>query len=428
MGNVLPKTEKKRVVIIGCGFAGIRLARSLRNKNLQIVMVDKVNYHQFQPLFYQVATSGIEPSAISFPVRKIFQTYRDFYFRVAEVSSIDHDAKKIETSVGTIDYDYLVIAAGAKTSFFGLANIEKFSFPMKTTTDSIVLRNQLLQNVEDALGETEINQRKALLNVVVIGGGPTGVEVSGALGEMKNFVIPKDYHEINSEEVRVTLIEAGPRILANMSPKASAKAEEYLKQLGVSVGTSKQVVDYDGTKLSFADGSAIDTKTVVWAAGITGNNFPGIPATSIARGNRIKVNRFNQVENLVDVYALGDIAFVNSDEKFPNGHPQVAPAAIQQAHNLAHNLLRMGKGKAMKPFSYVNQGSMATVGRNRAVVDFNGFKYYGFWAWATWLFVHLMSIVGTKNRLMIFINWMWSYLTYDQSLRLIIRTETCKKR
>lgn len=427
MGSVIPKTEQKRIVIIGCGFAGIKLARSIKDKNLQVVLVDKLNYHQFQPLFYQVAASGIEPSAISFPVRKIFQKRENFFFRVAEVQSIDPQSKRLETSVGPIGYDYLVIAAGATTSYFGLENVEKHSFPMKTTTDSIVLRNHILQSLEDSLGMTDIAKRQALLNMVVIGGGPTGVEVSGAIGEMKNFVVPREYKEMNASEVRVTLIEAGPRILGPMSPKASMKATKYLNELGVIVGVNKQVVDYDGTTLKFADGTSIETNTVVWAAGVIGNSMPGIPAAKIGRGRRIQVNRYNQVEGLDGVYALGDIAMVTGDEKYPNGHPQVAPVAVQQASHLAKNILRAENGKPMKEFEYNNQGSMATVGRNRAVVDFGGFKYYGFWAWITWLFVHLMSIVGTKNRLIIFINWMWSYFTYDQSLRLIIRNENPRR-
>ncbi len=427
MGSVIPKTEQKRIVIIGCGFAGIKLARSIKDKNLQVVLVDKLNYHQFQPLFYQVAASGIEPSAISFPVRKIFQKRENFFFRVAEVQSIDPQSKRLETSVGPIGYDYLVIAAGATTSYFGLENVEKHSFPMKTTTDSIVLRNHILQSLEDSLGMTDIAKRQALLNMVVIGGGPTGVEVSGAIGEMKNFVVPREYKEMNASEVRVTLIEAGPRILGPMSPKASMKATKYLNELGVIVGVNKQVVDYDGTTLKFADGTSIETNTVVWAAGVIGNSMPGIPAAKIGRGRRIQVNRYNQVEGLDGVYALGDIAMVTGDEKYPQGHPQVAPVAVQQASHLAQNILRAENGKPMKEFEYNNQGSMATVGRNRAVVDFGGFKYYGFWAWITWLFVHLMSIVGTKNRLIIFINWMWSYFTYDQSLRLIIRNENPRR-
>lgn len=426
MDNVIPKTGKKRIVIVGCGFGGLKLARKLRFTDVQVVLIDKQNYHQFQPLFYQVATSGIEPSAISFPIRKILQTQQNAYFRVAEVKNIITERNQLETSIGVIDYDYLVLATGATNNFFGMANIEKYSFPMKTTSESIILRNKLLQNLEDAVGNADEEERKALLTVTVIGGGPTGVEISGALGEMKNYVIPKDYREINMNELKVILIEGSSRLLPNMSTKASIKAESYLEELNVSVMKNSRVTDYDGSNLTLANGQSMQTKTVVWAAGIAGNVIPGIKKEMTGRGNRIMVNEFSQVNGFQNIFAIGDLCLMHGDEKYANGHPQIAPVAIQQANNLARNIDACLGNKQMKGFKYNHQGSMATVGRNRAVVDFNIIKYYGFLAWATWLFVHLMSIVGIKNRLFIFINWMWSYITYDQSLRLIIRTCTCK--
>ena len=428
MDSIIPKTGQKRIVLIGGGFAGLQLAKKLKKLNVQIVLLDKHNYHQFQPLFYQVATSGIEPSAISFPIRKIFQKQDNLYFRVTEVLSIKPEEKKVETALGLIDYDYLVIATGAKNNFFGLKNMELFSFPMKTTSESLILRNRLLQNIEDAVGNNNEDVRKALLHTVVIGGGPTGVEISGALGEMKNLVIPRDFRELNKDEVKVTIIEAGPRLLANMSFKASLKTEVYLNELGVDIVKNARVVDYDGETLRFASGVELKTRTVIWAAGVAGNMVVGLKEGITGRGNRLNVNGYNKVEGYDDIFAIGDIALMTTDPKFPGGHPQVAPVAIQQAKNLALNFKEIIDGTTVrKEFFYHPMGTMATVGRNLAVVEFNRyFKYYGFFAWATWLFVHLMSIVGNKNRLFIFLNWMWNYFTYDQSLRLIIRTCNCK--
>jgi NADH:ubiquinone reductase (H+-translocating) len=427
MDNIIPKTNQKRIVIIGGGFAGLQLAKKLKNENVQIVLLDKHNYHQFQPLFYQVATSGIEPSAVSFPIRKIFQKQDNLFFRVTEVLSIQSDYKQVDTAIGKIDYDYLVIATGAKNNFFGLKNVEQFSYPMKTTSESIILRNKLLQNIEDAVGNNDDEARKALLHTVVIGGGPTGVEISGALGEMKNLVIPRDFKELSKSEVKVTIVESGSKLLSAMSFKASLKTEVYLNELGVDILKNSQVIDYDGEILKFANGKEIKTRAVIWAAGVAGNTVAGLKEGITGRGNRFKVNEYNKVEGYEDIFAIGDISIMIADAKYPNGHPQVAPVAIQQAKCLSENLIEIINGtKTRKAFQYTPLGTMATVGRNLAVVEFNYFKYYGFLAWVTWLFVHLMSIVGIKNRLFIFLNWMWSYFTYDQSLRLIIRTCNCK--
>jgi NADH dehydrogenase len=428
MDYIVPKTKQKRIVIIGGGFAGLQLAKKLKNVDVQIVLLDKLNYHQFQPLFYQVATSGIEPSAISFPIRKIFQQQENLFFRVTEVLSIKPENKQVETAIGLIDYDYLVIATGAKNNFFGLQNIETFAYPMKTTSESIVLRNKLLQNIEDAVGNNDADIRKALLHTVVIGGGPTGVEISGALGEMKKLVIPRDFRELDVNEVKVTIVESGPKLLPNMSFKASVKADVYLNDLGVDVLKNAKVIDYDGEVLKFDDGTEIKTRAVIWAAGVAGNFVTGINEETKTRGNRIVVNEYNLIKGYTDIFAIGDIALMAGDPKYPNGHPQVAPVAIQQAGNLSINLKEIIKGSTIrKGFQYKYLGTMATVGRNHAVVEFTKhIKYYGFLAWVTWLFVHLMSIVGVKNRIFVFLNWMWSYITYDQSLRLIIRTCNCK--
>jgi NADH dehydrogenase len=409
----------KKLVIVGAGFAGLRLARALKNKDFEIWLIDKNNYHQFQPLFYQVATSGLEASSISFPLRKVFQKHKNVHIRCTEVTAIDAASKKIITTIGHYDYDYLVIATGATTNFFGNAQIEENAFPMKSVGQALYLRNKILQNFEDALIADE-KTKQALLNIVVVGGGPTGVEVSGALAEMKKKILPKDYPEIDFNAMNIFLVEAGPKTLGNMSENAAKKSREYLEQLGVSVSTSVHVTAYDGSEVSLSTGEKISAKTLIWAAGIKGNMLAGIPQTVIARGNRIAVNRFNQVQGSDSIFAIGDIAYMVT-EKYPNGHPQVATAANEQADVLVKNLLRLQENKPMLQFEYKDKGSMATVGRHLAVVDLPFYKFQGFIAWLFWMFLHLMLILGLKNKLLIFINWLWKYFTFDQSLRLIIK-------
>lgn len=409
----------KKLVIVGAGFAGLRLARALRNKDFEIWLIDKNNYHQFQPLFYQVATSGLEASSISFPLRKVFQKHNNVHIRCTEVTSVDTAAKKIITHIGAIDYDYLVIATGATTNFFGNAEIEENAFPMKSVGQALYLRNRILQNFEDAL-IADAQLKQALLNIVVVGGGATGVEVSGALAEMKKSILPKDYPEIDFKTMNIYLVEAGPKTLASMSPQSSKKSEQYLKELGVKVQTSVHVTAYNGTEVSLSTGEKINAKTLIWAAGIKGNLLNGLPETLVVRGSRISVNRYNQVQGFDDIFALGDIAHMIT-EKYPNGHPQVATAANEQADLLVKNLLRLQKNKPMEQFEYKDKGSMATVGRHLAVVDLPFIKFQGFLAWFAWMFLHLMLILGIKNKLLIFINWLWKYFTFDQSLRLIIK-------
>lgn len=417
----IPETGQTRIVIIGAGFAGLKLARKLYKNDFQIVLIDRNNYHQFQPLFYQVATSGLEPSSISFPLRKVFQKVKNVFIRIAEVKKIHPEKKIIETSLGTAWYDFLIIATGATTNFFGMESFESNSIPMKSVSEALYLRNTLLENFERAVTLRDENETKKLLNVVVVGGGPTGVEVCGALAEMKKFVLPKDYPELDFSHMSITLVEANDQLLHGMSKEAGKKASRYLEGLGVQVKLEHKVLNYDGNEVSLEDKENFHTKTLIWAAGVKGQMPAGIKTNLIARGNRIKVNSFNQITELPDIFAIGDIACMKT-EAYPDGHPQVAQVALQQATNLAKNLLNLQNKKKLTPFIYHDKGSMATVGRNRAVVDLPKVKFAGFPAWLVWMFVHLMSIVGVKNRLVIFINWLWNYITYDQSLRLILRS------
>lgn len=420
MNIQVPESKDKRVVIIGAGFGGLALARQLASKKIQVVLIDKNNYHQFQPLFYQVATSGLEPSAIAFPLRKAFQSYSNVHIRITEVKEICPEENTLKTSLGSLSYDYLVLAMGADTNYYGNKVISQLAMPMKSVGEALTLRNTLLQNLEDALSVEDEKEKQGLMNIVVVGGGPTGVEVSGTLAEMKRTVLPKDFPDLDFSLMNIYLVEAGPKLLGPMSDKASEKAEEYLFNLGVRVKTGIGVKDYDGKTITLSNGKSIESKTLIWAAGVRANRIAGIPNNAIHKSGRIIVDRLNRVHGLINVFAIGDQAFMNEDT-FPNGHPQVVQPAVQQAKNLASNLINAYKGKDWKQFSYKDLGSMATVGRNLAVVDLPYIKFQGFFAWLFWMFVHLMSIVGVKNRLLIFINWFWNYITYDQSLRLIIK-------
>ncbi len=423
----IPKTGQPRVVIIGAGFAGLKLARNLYKHNFQVVLIDRNNYHQFQPLFYQVATSGLEPSSISFPLRKVFQNIKNVFIRIAEVESIDSENKIITTTLGTVWYDYLVIATGATTNFFGMDSFATNGIPMKSVSEALYLRNTLLENFERAVTRLGKEEKQRLLNVVVVGGGPTGVEVCGALAEMRKFVLPKDYPEMDFNNMTITLVEANSHLLHGMSQKAGDKAVNYLTNLGVEVKLNHKVLNFNGAEVELEDKENFQTNTLIWAAGVKGQMPLGVKPDVVVRGNRIKVNRFNQIEGSDGIFAIGDIAYMET-EKYPNAHPQVAQVALQQAKALAKNLLNIQKNRDLVPFEYNDKGSMATVGRNRAVVDLPKLKFSGFLAWMVWMFVHLMSIVGVKNRLVIFINWLWNYMTYDQSLRLIIRPATKKNK
>ena len=423
----IPKTEKKRVVIVGGGFGGLKLAQKLKNSNFQVVLVDKNNYHQFPPLIYQVASSGIEPSSIAFPFRRLFQRRKDFYFRLAQVLSIMPEEKIIQTSIGKLSYDYLVLAAGTTTNFFGNKEIEEESIPMKTLSESMGLRNAILDNFERALTCATEKERQELLNVVIVGGGATGVEIAGALSEMKNFVLPKDYPDLPNSLMNIYLIESQSRLLAAMSEKSSARVLKYLRSMGVNVLLNQRVTDYKDHTVYINDGSTIATRTFIWVTGVAAQKVDKMPTESIGRGGRILVNEYNQVQGMQDVYSIGDQCLMpNADPAWQNGHPQLAQVAIQQGKLLASNLIRLDKGKELKPFRYKNLGTMATVGRNKAVAEFAGMKMGGFFAWLMWLVVHLRSILGVKNKFIVFFNWMINYFSYGQSLRLIMYAKKAK--
>jgi NADH dehydrogenase len=409
----------KRIIIVGAGFAGLQLARKLRKEKVEVVLIDKNNYHQFPPLFYQVATSGLEPSSIIFPLRKVFQGQKNIQIRITEVKEILREENKVITGVGSFDYDYLVIATGADTNFFGNEQIERLALPMKSVGEALHIRNTLLQNIENALVAAQ-DEKAALLNVVVVGGGPTGVEVSGALAEMKTHILPKDYPEMDFTAMYIYLVEMGSKTLSAMSTQASEKSKLYLEKLGVKVMTENRVLSYDGDVVKLSDGKEIRTKNLIWAAGVMGNTIKGLPEASITPGKRILVDRFSKVLHTENIYALGDIALMTT-EKFPKGHPQVATVANEQANHFFKNLRRSQTNKPLLAYEYSDKGSMATVGRHLAVVDLPFIKFQGFIAWVFWMFLHLMLILGVKNKLFVFINWMFKYFTFDQSLRLILK-------
>lgn len=422
----LPKSDKKRVVIIGGGFAGLRLATKLKKSKFEVVLIDKNNFHQFPPLIYQIASAGMEPSSITFPYRKIFQKRKNFFFRKAEVRSIFPEHKIIQTSIGKVRYDYLIFAAGTTTNYFGNQNISEEAIPMKDVSEAMGLRNALLDNFERAITCASIQERQELLDIVIVGGGATGVEIAGALSEMKRFVLPKDYPEITTGQINIYLIEAGDKLLASMSPKSSMRVEQYLREMGVNVILNRKVVDYKNHRVILNDTSSIATRTFIWVTGVIGQNICNLSGNSIGRGHRIKVDDFNRVEGLENVFSIGDQCIMESDVDYPKGHPQLAQVAIQQATLLAKNLRRIEASKSIKSFHYRNLGSMATVGRNKAVAEIAHIKMGGFIAWLIWLVVHLRSILGVRNKIVVFFNWIWNYITYAQSFRIIVYAKKAK--
>jgi len=408
------------VVIIGGGFGGLQLAKKLKNKPFQVVLIDRHNYHTFQPLLYQVATAGLEPDSIAYPIRKVFEGQQNFFFRMAEVEHIHTHLQSIETSQGDLNYDYLVIATGSKTNFFGNEEIASNGMGMKSVPEALDLRSLFLQNFEQALLASEVAERESLMNFVIVGGGPTGTELAGAMAELKNHILPNDYPDLDIRRMQIHLIEAAPRLLAAMSESSGKKAYDYLTGLGVHVWLDTLVQDYDGLTIKTSSGKELQSQFLIWAAGVQAAGIPGLPESSKGRGGRILVNEFNQVEGFTNVFAVGDVALMTTKD-FPNGHPMVAQPSIQQGRLLAKNLNRMIKNQNLKPFKYSDKGSLATIGRNKAVADLPGVHLGGILAWMIWMFVHLMALVGFRNKAVTFINWSWAYVQYDKGARLIIR-------
>lgn len=417
----IPETDLPRVVIIGGGFAGITLTRKLLKEKVQTVLIDRNNYHTFQPLLYQVSTSGLEPDSIAYPLRKITRKSDRGFFRMADVKNIDAEKNLVHTSIGSVVYDYLVIATGSKTNFFGNNSIEKNGMWMKTIPQALNIRSLILENLEQAVHTNDPVQRKAMLTFVLVGAGPTGVELSGAIAELRNNIVPQDYPDIDPAEMEIHLLEGLGRVLPPMSEEASKKADKFLKELGVQVHVNTMVESYDGQNVTTNTDRIFKTSTFIWSAGVTGAPVKGLKASAlIEKANRYDVNVFSQVNGYENIFAIGDIA-VMENEDFPKGHPMVAQPAIQQGRHLAKNLKRLLKGEKLEPFKYNDKGTMATVGRNRAVVDLGKMKFGGFFAWFIWMFIHLWYLIGFRNRLVTFFNWVYNYINYDKAARLIIR-------
>ncbi|MBC5841112.1 NAD(P)/FAD-dependent oxidoreductase [Flavobacterium sp. F-380] len=417
----IPQSKNPRIVIIGGGFAGIALAKQLKNKGVQVVLLDQHNYHNFQPLLYQVATGGLEAGSIAYPIRKVIQEYDDFYFRLTSVQEIDTTNKKIIAEIGELTYDYLVIATGSKTNFFGNKEIKRHSMSMKTIPQALNIRSFILENFEQAVLTTDVVEQNSLINFVLVGGGPTGVELAGALAEMKKAILQKDYPDLDISRMQINLIQSGDRILNTMSEKSSAAAEQFLVDLGVKIWKNVRVTNYDGRTVTTNSDLVFDTATVIWTAGVQGAVVAGLNADALVeRVERIRVNAYNQVKGYEDIFAIGDIASMDSLD-FPDGHPMMAQPAMQQGTLLGKNIIRLIANKQMEPFSYNDKGSMATIGRNKAVVDLPNYHFSGVFAWFVWMFVHLFSLIGFKNKAVVFLNWVYNYIRFDREGRLIIR-------
>ncbi len=410
--------EKQKIIVIGGGFAGVQFVKNIDETLFDVLLIDKINHHQFQPLFYQVAASQLEPASISFPLRNIFKRKKNLQIRLAEVYGINTVDNEIDTSIGKFKYDCLVLAIGCTTNFFGNEQIKQHSFTLKTTNDAIAIRNHILQTFEDIIS-AEDHEKAALLNLTIVGAGPTGVELAGAFAEIKKNILPKDYPGINFTQFNINLIEGSAHTLNSMSDLAKQTSRQYLQEMGVNIITETFVKNYDGTTLELSNGARLHSKTVIWAAGVIGNKINGLPTAAIKPGNRLAVDRLNLINGTTNIYAIGDIALMETP-KYPKGHPQLANVAINQAKNLAHNLKCLLNNAPTKDFEYTDLGSMATVGRNKAVVDLPFYNFKGYFAWLIWMFLHLMLILSVRNKLIIFINWVWAYFTKDTSLRLIL--------
>jgi NADH:ubiquinone reductase (H+-translocating) len=417
----IPQSSNPRIVIIGGGFAGIALAKKLRNQKVQVVLLDKHNYHNFQPLLYQVATGGLEAGSIAYPIRKIFQNTPDFYFRLTSVKEIDTVNQKVLAEIGDLHYDYLVIATGSKTNYFGNKEIERNVMSMKTIPQSLNIRSLILENFEQAVLTTNEADKNALINFVLVGAGPTGVELAGALAEMKRAILQKDYPDLDIDKMEINLIQSGDRVLNTMSEKSSAAAEKFLLNLGVKIWKNVRVTNYDGRTITTNSDLTFETATVIWTAGVQGAAIHGLDAKSLVeRVERIRVNQYNQVVGYDNIFAIGDIASMES-ETYPQGHPMMAQPAMQQGALLGENLIKLLNKKPLKPFEYNDKGSMATIGRNLAVVDLPHYHFNGVFAWFVWMFVHLFSLIGFKNRAVVFLNWVYNYIRFDREGRLIVR-------
>ena len=415
---------QKRIVIIGGGFAGINLALELgKNKYYQVTLVDKNNYNFFPPLIYQVATAYLEPSSISYPIRKLFRSKDNLHFRLGELQKVVPEAKQIVLSNGTLDYDMLVFATGAETNYFGMENVRKHAIPMKTLSDAIQMRNRLLTHFEEATIARDKDEVRKMLTIVIAGGGPTGVEISGMFAEMRYRIMHKDYPELKNTGAEIYLVDGGAALLKPMSKKSQQHTLEELTALGVKVILNSHVSDFVNDEVIFSDGTKIETKNLIWAAGVSAMQFEGIPITSYGRGKRLMVDPYHQIEGLNDIYAIGDTCIQTSDPAYPEGHPQVAQVAIQQGKNLAANFKLLAENKEQRSFIYSDRGSMAIIGRNQAVVDLPKPKIHlkGFIAWCAWLFIHLLSLISYRNRINTFYHWTVAYFSRDQSLRMIIR-------
>jgi NADH dehydrogenase len=408
------------VVIVGAGFGGLEVAKNLTDKPVEVVMLDKHNYHVFQPLLYQVATGSLEAESIAFSIRKNFGSQKNFRFRIAEVSGVNTETQTLDTTIGDIKYDYLVIATGSTTNFFGNKDIEHYAMPMKSIPEALNLRYLILQNLEEAVLQKTKEGREPYLNFVLVGAGPTGVELAGALAELRNHVLAKDYPELRKDDMKVYLVDFLPKVLGPMSDEASAAAKDFLVKMGVEVLLNVKVESYDGMTIKFEDGKTIPTRSVIWSAGVMGVVPEGISKDSILRGNKIQTDDISRVKGLNNVFAIGDVAAVITEET-PKGHPGVAQVAIQQGQQLAKNLLHIISSEPTKPFKYNDKGSLATIGRNKAVADLGKIKFQGFFAWLVWMFVHLLSLLGFRNKIIVFINWIGSYINYNGGTRLIIR-------
>lgn len=417
----IPTSKYPRIVIIGGGFAGIALSKKLRNKNVQVVLIDKHNYHTFQPLLYQVATGGLEAGSIAYPIRKVIQEYKDFYFRLTSVKEIDTKHQKIITEIGDLNYDYLVIASGSKTNYFGNKEIERNSMSMKTIPQSLNIRSLILENFEQAVLTKNQADRNTLINFVLVGAGPTGVELAGALAEMKKAILQKDYPDLDIDKMQINLIQSGDRILNTMSEKSSVAAEKFLLDLGVKIWKNVRVTNYDGRTITTNTDLTFDSATVIWTAGVQGVKIIGLdPKSFVEKVDRVRVNQYNQVVGYENIFAIGDICSMET-EKYWQGHPMMAQPAIQQGKLLGENLIKLIHNKTMTPFEYKDKGSMATIGRNLAVVDLPHYHFSGIFAWFVWMFVHLFSLIGFKNKAVVFLNWVYNYIKFDREGRLIIR-------